>query len=189
VSLIGFEVIEVRHDHSHGLTASNAALGFPAEQVHDRATIPKPGQMIMRCLELQLAVSFDQRPLQFQNSFTGTQAGAQFGHVKRFGQVVIGSRLQSGNYVLFAAFGGKQQHIFIGTWRLAANSAAQFDSDQAGHYPIQDCHLGRIVLLQPAPRVQTIVHGSNLLVPFLQPVLQDSTEDGIVLGNQDGIGR
>src|ERR1700691_933447 len=67
----------------------------------------------------------------------------------------------------------------------APDFAAEFNSIHAGHHPIEDCELGSVFLLQYFPGIQPIVHGRYLVVPLLEPALENASKEPVVFGNQD----
>jgi hypothetical protein len=58
-------------------------------------------------------MSLDLIVLQREDSVTGSQTSLQFAFFEWFGEIVIGSRLQTSDQILFCIFGGCEKYVLV----------------------------------------------------------------------------
>ena len=78
----------------------------------------------MRRLKEKLLLSLDLTVLQRENAITSLQSGAQLAFVEGLGQIIVGTRLQAFDQILFAIFGGCQKDVLVWSTILFSNLAA-----------------------------------------------------------------
>src|SRR5580704_8966538 len=122
---------------------------------------------------------------QFQNAFTGAQAGFQFFRIAGLRNIVIGARLETSDDVLFGSSRRQQNNVSIWMFGMPAHLTANFDPVEPRHEPIQECQPGTICVGQTFQSLAPVLDDHNFITSVLQRFFQKASCDGVIVGNED----
>jgi len=80
--------------------------------------------------------------LQIQDALSYSHAGAKLFRIERLGDVIVRSRVQTGNDVSHAIPGGQQNNVSSRSLARAAYFAAKLGTAKTGHHPIENSQFG-----------------------------------------------
>jgi len=93
------------------------------------------------------------------------QPGHQLGRPERLRQIVVGSRFQSGHDISLLVFARKEQDVLVSFQWHRANPAAQLNTVDPGHDPVQNQKVWCVRLLQQLPRLISIFGENHAIAP------------------------
>src|ERR1035437_868224 len=187
----GFEVIEVGQDEADGTVFAGAAGELALEDIEDRGAVPDAGEKILGGLLAQLLAGGNQFALQIDDAGAGAEADLEFMLVEGLGEIVVGTGFHAFNQVLTEAFRSQEQDVRIGVFILGAfvvvsvfaHAAADFGTSEAGHDPVENGELGRVLGLQVIPGFDAVAGDNDFIAPFAESGVEEVPRDNTVIGN------
>ncbi len=131
------EVIQVAHQDGCADFLAPGPGKFAPEQVHNHAAIPESRQCVMRGLKAHFLAGLYQTVFEIKNAEASAQACFQLLRVKGFGQVIVGTGLQSSDDIFLRLPGSEQDHVDVRLLFSLAHFTANAQPVQLGHHPIQ----------------------------------------------------
>ncbi len=184
-----FETVEIGDQDGERLALAAAARELVLKGFEDRGAIVQSGEGIVGGLDAERFAGAQQLFLKVKDAAAGAQADAEFVVAERFGEVIVGAGIHGQDEILGFGAGGQKHDIGVGLAGGFADAAADFDSIQARHHPIEDCEAGGILGLENVPGRQAVADGNGGIAPFVQDVAEHGFEDRVVLGDENPQGR
>ena len=114
-------------------------------------------------------------------------ACSSFVYIERLRQVIICSCIQTVHQILFVVSCSQKKNVRISKLLAAADPAAELDSVDSWHNPIQDQKLRRISVFQNLPRLQSVLGSGDPVFPLAKPAFKNAAEERIIFSHQDRI--
>ena len=133
---------------------------------------------------LQFAHLFAEPMLETEDAASDLQPCPQLLAVERFGDIVVGAAVQSGDHVGLGRPRRHQDDIQVRQRRRCADLVAQFQTVEAGHHPVEQRQRHPLAL-QSVPRGRSVNGHDDIVFPTAQRDLQHASRNRVIICNQN----
>ncbi len=184
----GLEAVQVAQRDAERLALAPRPRHLGLQDLDDRAPVPELREGVVRRLMTKRRLSGQQIAVQVENTASGAEAHLELVGVEGLGDVVVGAGLQAFDEILPVAARGQQQQVGIALAirdpGVLADQPADLGAAQAGHHPVEDGELRRMVAAQDLPGGGAVAHRDHVVTPLTQGRFEEMSGAGAVFGDQ-----
>ena len=136
---------------------------------------------------LELFPHGEELGLEIHDPASRMETGFELMGIKRFGDVVVRSGIQTCDDILLVALCGEEDNVRILLSRSFPYLFANLDTIHAGHHPVEYCQSGGFPILEHLHGLFAVTSDHDFVAPFSQGGFYDSARYRIIFCNQNSI--